>query len=147
MPNAIPQLLIPAAVLAAISDHVQGAFPNEACGFLIGEHSHDGALVRQALATPNSAAWEDQPRAYAIDPRDWIRTEQQVRAQGLAIIGIYHSHPNQSPTISQTDIAALWPNLFYLIIAGGSQRHAPPSAWRLDADLAVPERCQVRLTD
>jgi proteasome lid subunit RPN8/RPN11 len=147
MSEIMTQLFIPPAILAAIREQAQCAYPREACGFLLGVFRGGGGHVRQAMHSPNAAAAEKQMQAYTIDPRYWMRAEKQAAAEGLEIIGIYHSHPDQTATISQTDIAALWPNLIYLIVSSGGHRDHPPMAWALDETTGGARLCTLNVVE
>jgi proteasome lid subunit RPN8/RPN11 len=132
MPETNPSLLIPSYLLASAQDHANRDYPREACGFLIGLRKGMHFEVHEVWAATNSATTELQPSAYAIDPRDWMIAEMRSAQHGQEIIGIYHSHPDQEPAISNTDLVALWPNLIYLIVSSGSRATLPPMAWMLD---------------
>lgn len=148
MSEIMTQLFIPPAILAAVRDHARSVYPREACGFLLGVFGGGGGVhVRQAARSSNAAAAEKQMQAYRIDPRQWMRTEKQAEAEGLVIVGIYHSHPDQAATISQTDIAALWPNLIYLIVSSGLHKDHPPMAWTLDENTAGARPCELRVVE
>ena len=85
---------IPEKVLAAIESAAMAAYPNEACGLLIGRDKH----IIDALPSPNRAA---APGAFLIDPKTHLETQRRTRQRGLKIIGCYHSHPggDSAPSI------------------------------------------------
>ncbi len=148
MPERKPDVLISSQLLATVQDHARRDYPREACGFLIGVQTASRFDVREVWTTANTAAIELQTAAYRIDPRDWIRVEKLAVQQGREIIGIYHSHPDQSAAISQTDIALLWPNLIYLIVSSGSQASQPQrvGAWILDENTGKAILCKLNTT-
>ena len=78
---------IPEKVLAEIENAALAAYPNEACGLLIGR---DNRIIN-ALASPNRAT---SPGAFAIDSKIHLNAQRKARQQGLKIIGCYHSHPS-----------------------------------------------------
>ncbi len=147
MKNTITKLCISRHLISVVQDHAQRDYPCEACGFLIGHARGNTNSVSDVLPATNAAAAEARKRAYRIDPRHWMRAEQQASEQGLTIIGIYHSHPDQMPMLSQTDINALWPNLIYLIVSSGPRQQHPPMAWRLNDATGKPEACDLRLLE
>ena len=113
-----PRLLLPAAALALIEADVQAAAPNEACGLLIG--TREGAAVHVALAVPsaNVAAPETRARRFEIDPALLLRWHRELRGAGQEIVGLYHSHPGGTATLSATDRAEAWtPGLAWLVLA------------------------------
>jgi proteasome lid subunit RPN8/RPN11 len=40
---------------------------------------------------------------FYLDPRDYLRADREARAQGLDIIGCYHSHPDWPAEPSERD--------------------------------------------
>lgn len=141
-----PTLCISRDLLSVAQNHAQHLYPYEACGFLLGHVRNNSTSVHVIVPAANVAAPETRKRAYHIDPRQWMRTEQQASRQGLTIVGIYHSHPDAEPMLSQTDISAMWPRLVYLIISAGAKADDPPAAWTLDEDTGKITRYVVRLT-
>ena len=67
-------------------------YPHEVCGLLIGRRVERGLEVTQVLEALNVSA--DRRRRYEIDPVAYIDADDQACAQGLEIIGIWHSHPD-----------------------------------------------------
>jgi proteasome lid subunit RPN8/RPN11 len=56
------------------------------------------------------------PVRYRIDPKEQIAAFIQIEAQGLELVGIYHSHPAGPLDPSPSDIAeAFYPAAVYLI--------------------------------
>jgi proteasome lid subunit RPN8/RPN11 len=108
-------LKIPESVYNQLRCHGETTYPNECCGILIGHaDSPEGSLVTEAISTENAA--ESARNRYQIAPIDLIRIERNARAQNLAIIGFYHSHPDNPAEPSATDLAeAHWLGYSYLI--------------------------------
>jgi anaerobic sulfite reductase subunit C len=83
--------------------------PNEACGYLAG---HDGTVVK-ALALTNV---DHSPEHFSLDPKEQFAAARQVRAEGLAILGVYHTHPATSARPSAEDIRLAYdPAVIYVI--------------------------------
>src|SRR5512134_520347 len=66
--------------------HVEACAPLEACGLLSGS----GNAVAEVIPVTNSARSSSR---FRMEPRDQIRAFQQIEAAGLALLGIFHSHP------------------------------------------------------
>jgi [CysO sulfur-carrier protein]-S-L-cysteine hydrolase len=90
--------------------HAKAELPNEACGILAGQ---DGQAVK-FFPTTNM---EHSPTRYVVDPRDQLRVDGEIRAQGWELFGIFHSHTHTQAYPSSTDVslAANWPEAYYLI--------------------------------
>jgi proteasome lid subunit RPN8/RPN11 len=60
---------------------------------------------------------------------------KSARAQGLEVVGYYHSHPAGPPRPSAFDRERAWPELSYLIVTPAGEAHS----WRLGGDGAFVE--------
>ncbi len=70
--------------------------------------------VLQAVEARNLA---EDPNRFLLDPQDHIDIRRRARAEGLAVVGFYHSHPHTSARPSETDRAeAVYPGHLYLIV-------------------------------
>jgi proteasome lid subunit RPN8/RPN11 len=116
-------VILPAAALAEIRAHCARVRPEEACGLLLGA---DGEVAR---VEPAENVAEDRRRRFEVDPRLLLRLHRELRGGPLAVLGVYHSHPEGRPEPSAVDLAkALDPALVWLIVgADGAAR-----AWRIE---------------
>src|SRR5205823_732579 len=90
---------ITAAVFRAMEGHAREAFPEECCGFLLGRLS-EPRRVEEAKRAKNVAV-ADRSRRYEIDPLELLHADDDARARGLDLVGIYHSHPNHPAAPSE----------------------------------------------
>ena len=113
---------IPKAVVRAIEDHARDAFPEECCGFLFGHADESRRVVEVRLA--KNVASEDREHRYVVDPLELLHADNEARAKGLELIGIYHSHPNHPAAPSELDRsrAAGWYSYLILRIADGQPK-------------------------
>src|SRR5487761_2013129 len=74
------------------------ALPNEGCGLLLG--TADGVVV-EVVASPNVA---ESARVYEVDSRVLLRTYRRADAEGLSVIGVFHSHTHSEAYPSPTDV-------------------------------------------
>ena len=101
--------------------------PEEACGLLSGQIEAGNYRVTAVIPATNEL---HSPVRYRIDPHEQIAAFNQIDAQGLELVGIYHSHPAGPPGPSPTDIAeAFYPEAVYLIWS------APAGDWQCKAFL------------
>lgn len=121
------------AQVEAIRTHASEAYPDEACGLLVGRRDGDR---REVLRVEPSANLADEPRhRFEIDPALRFRLMRALRDSGEDILGHYHSHPDGPSAPSATDLAMAYePDLVWLIL-GVSQ--GQPG--RLTAHLADPD--------
>lgn len=117
-----PAVVIPAAVLDTLVGLAQAAAPRECCGLLIGSaHRVVTAVAARNVATSASR--------YEVAPEDHFAALRAARADGLSVIGAYHSHPSSAAVPSPTDLAEAVAEFLYLIV--GLAPAAEVRAWRL----------------
>lgn len=108
-------LKIPQSELDALRRHGEQTYPHECCGVLLGRIAGDTRIAERAIACANTQAERGHDR-YHIDPRDLVRLQRAGRAQGLDLVGFYHSHPDWPARWSATDLAeAHWLGCSYVI--------------------------------
>lgn len=121
-------------LLDAIGAHGERTYPEECCGFLLGEMGPEGNRV-VALHPVENRQEENRERRYVITPADYNTADRAARAQGLDIVGIYHSHPDHPARPSETDLAeATFPGYTYVIVSVKQGRAADLTAWTLAPD-------------
>lgn len=89
---------IPAAVIGEMLAHARKAAPRECCGLLVGKGE---SIVRSVRARNRDA----KVTRYLIDPEDHFAAIRGARADGLEVVGAYHSHPTSEAVPSPTDVA------------------------------------------
>ena len=114
---------------AEIRQHATETYPHECCGALI---ASDGAIV-EAFRLPNTTS-EGARRRFLIGPEDYRLAEGRARATRGELAGFYHSHPDHPARPSETDLAAAWPNLTYVIVAVDRGTPGDLRSWRLLED-------------
>ena len=120
---------ITASALSDILRHARETAPRECCGLLVGS----GDSVVRAVRAANLDA---EPTRYSIDPADHFRAIRGARADGLEVVGAYHSHPATAAIPSATDIAEATSgaDFVYLIV---SLVDEDVRAYRIDEGTAV----------
>ncbi len=101
--------MIASAVLDELVARAIAGAPVEQCGLLIGG---PGVVLRAHPARNLDAS----PRRYTVDPADHFVALRAARADGLAVVGGWHSHPAGPPTPSATDLAEAHADFLYLIV-------------------------------
>lgn len=103
-PDKITILHISLALYNDLRAHGEEAYPNECCGALLGEHTHDGWRVVSLVRAINSAT-HSAHRRFEIAPTELVRIVRDARGCGLEVAGFYHSHPDHPAEPSPTDLA------------------------------------------
>jgi proteasome lid subunit RPN8/RPN11 len=112
-------------------------YPNEACGILSAERSHDeGGAASEFHALTNAAA---SPYRYLIDPREQLRLMLDLDDADRVVWGIFHSHVRSPAEPSPTDIGlAFYAESLYLLCSLADMESPVVRAWRI-RDGAVSE--------
>lgn len=109
----------------ALVAHARGAVPEEACGLLLGVHDRPAEVV----LLRNDAR---QPvHHYALEPLEYMHTERAAEKRGLAVVGVWHSHPGARAEPSETDRRAAWPGWLYIIVGLPESGEPEIRGWRL----------------
>jgi proteasome lid subunit RPN8/RPN11 len=90
-------LAIPQPVYDAILAHAEAERPLECCGFLVGN-----SRIERAVLLTNALA---SPVAYAVEAKDLLRVHRELRAEGVDVLAVYHSHPTSAAVPSASDLA------------------------------------------
>jgi proteasome lid subunit RPN8/RPN11 len=117
----------------AMVEHAREAYPEECCGAMLGSLDGDRKTVTAALRLANAFQGQRRTR-YELRPQDLIEAEREARRQGLALIGIYHSHPDCEAYFSETDLknSCPWYSFVVLSVRGGEFDHA--NSWLPNAE-------------
>lgn len=110
---------ITAAAMADINAHGEEGYPYEVCGFMIGSTAE--RRVWRTVRARNTITDRAHDR-YEIDPRDHIRVQRECDADGLDIVGYYHTHPDHPARPSVFDTDRFWEGYMYVIVAVHSGR-------------------------
>jgi proteasome lid subunit RPN8/RPN11 len=120
----------------AIKAHGAASYPYEGCGLLLGSAGEEGNIVEGICPLPNAWPVEaEKVERFRIDENQWRDVELEAMADGLDVIGIFHSHPDHPPIASPRDLAwASWPGYSYLITEVRDGRPTNSRSWQLAAD-------------
>ncbi|MGD8325843.1 MAG: M67 family metallopeptidase [Sphingomonadales bacterium] len=110
--STAPIVILNKAHQQIIADASLGAYPQEACGLLLGDIVEHRRVVRDIVITRNIApSGHDR---FEVAPEDLLRVHKDARACGLHVLGHFHSHPNghMEPSTHDAeqahDIGKLW---------------------------------------
>lgn len=117
-----------------ILKHGEVDYPNECCGFLLGNIENDVRIVSKARPVVNSREQENRYNRYYIPPDEYLRVERQAKDEDLQVLGIYHSHPDAEAQPSQYDLDHSWPFYSYIIVSVKKKKANEMTSWRLRDD-------------
>jgi proteasome lid subunit RPN8/RPN11 len=122
------------AELGRVHAHAVEGYPHEVVGILAGDRATN--TVTHVVSLVNERADSPQNR-YAVGAMVLWKAEQKLDAEGLEVVGYYHSHPDHPARYSDFDRDHALPNMSYVItsVVGGSI--ADTRSWRLRDDRAA----------
>ena len=128
-----------AGLYEEIVRHAEREYPRECCGLLVGRIEDGGRtrVIHAAVPVANTFAEEgERHHRMAIEPLEYARAERRYAAEGLGVVGNYHSHPNHPAVPSQYDLEHLapWPTMSYVVVSVREGKAVGLRSWELEAD-------------
>ena len=125
-------LKIPENIHNDLIAHAKEGFPLEVCGILGGVGDTVSAIYRMT----NTDASNEH---FMMAPKEQFAVVKDLRAKGMVMLAVYHSHPESPARPSAEDIKlALTPDVSYVII---SLAEAAPDvkSFKISAGTVLPE--------
>jgi proteasome lid subunit RPN8/RPN11 len=122
---------IAAGALEEIQAHGAEGYPNEICGIMVGPRGE--GRVTEVRRARNIIVDRSRDR-YEIDPRDHMRIQREADADGLDIVGYYHSHPDHPAQASRFDTERAWAGYVYLIVSIENAKPVDANGFVADKD-------------
>jgi proteasome lid subunit RPN8/RPN11 len=128
---------IPKAIHDDMITHAHEGFPLEVCGILGGT----GNTVTANYRMTNTDASNEH---FMMDPKEQFAVVKDLRAKGLTMLAVYHSHPETPARPSEEDIKlALTPDVSYLIISLADASVADIKSFKISAGNVQIETIQI----
>ena len=124
---------VPHAIHDDIIGHARSGFPLEVCGILGGTGSTVSAIYRMT----NTDASNEH---FMMEPREQFTVVKELRAKGISMLAVYHSHPESPARPSEEDIRlALTPGVSSLIVSLQDADHPVTRSFRIADGVVTPE--------
>ena len=105
------ELEITAFVFDQMVAQAHAAVPIESCGILAGNDNRIERLYEMTNI-------DNSPTHYTMNPAEQFAVVKRMRAAGLKMLAIYHSHPLTPARLSEEDMRlALTPDVAYLVLS------------------------------
>ena len=119
------------SIIRQLIQHAQADAPVEACGYLAEKDDIITAVFRMKNA-------DNSPEHFSFEPAEQFAAARQMRAAGLRLRAVYHSHPATPARPSQEDIRLAYdPALSYVIVSLAGARPDVKSFRIRDGQVAV----------
>jgi [CysO sulfur-carrier protein]-S-L-cysteine hydrolase len=125
------RLLIPRPIYEAMLAHACRDLPAECCGLLAGTIDGEVGRVTMHLPLVNALA---SPTEYESEPRSLFAAHKSMRAAGVDVLAIYHSHPTSDPVPSRRDRERSYDKRVVNLIIGLRRSEPEVRCWWLAAD-------------
>ncbi|MGB0637762.1 MAG: Mov34/MPN/PAD-1 family protein [Myxococcota bacterium] len=124
-------LTLPSKELSKLHAHAQEGYPHEVVGIIAGDKAARFASRIHPLVNERSDSAHNR---YKVSGLTLMRAEQAIEAEGLDILGYYHSHPDHTSQYSDYDRDHALPNLSYVIVSVMDGHAVHTASWRLKED-------------
>jgi proteasome lid subunit RPN8/RPN11 len=126
-------LKIPQHIYDNMIAHAVAGCPLEVCGILGGKDGVVSAIYRMTNTDLSN-------EHFMMDPREQFAVVKDMRAQGLDMAAIYHSHPETPARPSEEDIRlALTPGVSHLIVSLAVAEEPVARSFRISGGRVEPE--------
>ena len=126
-------LRLRAATTEEIHAQLSQAYPEEGCGVMLGNVQGESRDVERVIVFENQRE-DSRHNRYLISPAQLLAAEKEARANGLEVIGFFHSHPDHPACPSAFDLEHAWPYYSYLIVSVERGKASVTQSWRLAED-------------
>jgi proteasome lid subunit RPN8/RPN11 len=130
-------LELPATARDALVAHCVAALPDEGCGLLVGRD--DDVVVRSVPARNTTAS----ALRYELDAGDHLAADRAARADGLEVLGAYHSHTHTAAYPSPTDVVAAVDPAWHWVVVSLRDADAVVRSFRIVHGMVTEERVAV----
>lgn len=129
---------IPKKIYQDMIDHAKNGYPNEACGILAGKKK-DNADQFFPMNNLDKASI-----SYFMDPKEQLQVFKKMRASGIEMRGIFHSHVASVAYPSQKDVRlAYYPDVSYLIVSLSDMEKPVLRSFRIAEEKVIEEELKI----
>jgi len=130
-------LRIPKKIHDDLIAHAREGFPLEVCGILGGSGESASAIYRMT----NTDASNEH---FMMEPREQFSVVKDLRAKGLSMLAVYHSHPETPARPSVEDIRlALTPGVSYVIVSLADPARVDVKSFRIESGNVEAEPIEI----
>ena len=110
----------------------------ECCGFLFGFERFEDRIVTETKVAQNVSE-NGRDRRFEISPMEYLNAERYADENKLKLLGFYHSHLDHPAIPSESDRAAAYPELSYVIVSVTNRKFKDIRSWRLNSSAGFDE--------
>lgn len=102
--------------------HAESELPNEACGLIAGRIEGEVKTIEKVYLLTNI---DHSNEHFSLDPKEQLAAVKDMRANGLAPLGNWHSHPESPSRPSDEDKRLAYDSKASYMILSLMDRNAP----------------------
>ena len=115
--------------------HCKEGLPNEACGLIGGTIEGDKRSIQKVYLLTNI---DQSNEHFSMDPKEQLAAVKDMRANGLKLLGNFHSHPESPSRPSEEDKRLAYDSkVNYLILSLMDFENPVFNAFRIDEEKNV----------
>ena len=115
--------------------HCKEGLPNEACGLIGGTIEGDKRSIQKVYLLTNI---DQSNEHFSLDPKEQLAAVKDMRANGLKLLGNFHSHPESPSRPSEEDKRLAYDSkVNYLILSLMNLENPVFNAFRIDEEKNV----------
>lgn len=124
-----------------IVEHARAELPNEACGLIAGRVDGEVKVVEKVYFLTNV---DQSNEHFSLDPKEQLAAVKDMRANGLAPLGNWHSHPESPSRPSEEDKRLAYDSKASYMILSLMDREAPVlNSFKIEGESAEKEQLEL----
>jgi len=124
----------------AVVAHARSGLPNEACGLIAGTADGGVKTVGKVYLMSNA---DESPEHFSISPKEQLAAVKDMRANGLAPLGNFHSHPSTPARPSEEDMRMYYDSKASYLILSLAEAGPVLKAFGVKEGEAVPQTLEI----
>ncbi len=124
-----------------ILEHAKSVVPEEACGLIAGTIEDGNKIIRKVYILTNI---DHSNEHFTLDPKEQLAAVKDMRANGFAPLGNWHSHPESPSRPSEEDKRLAYDSkASYMILSLMDADNPVLNSFHIEGDVSTKEELVV----
>lgn len=120
-----------------ILEHAKSVVPEEACGLIAGTIEEGNKIIRKVYILTNI---DHSNEHFTLDPKEQLAAVKDMRANGFAPLGNWHSHPESPSRPSEEDKRLAYDSkASYMILSLMEADNPVLNSFHIEGDVSTKE--------
>ena len=120
-----------------ILEHAKSVVPEEACGLIAGTIEDGNKIIRKVYVLTNI---DHSNEHFTLDPKEQLAAVKDMRANGFAPLGNWHSHPESPSRPSEEDKRLAYDSkASYMILSLMDADNPVLNSFHIEGDVSTKE--------